>query len=64
MKNVCCALFGFSALLLLIGVYSKFAGQGSWVMDFPPVTWWRASMAAVIYSIALTLITRGERAGA
>ena len=49
MKNVCWALFGFSALLLLIGVYSKFAGQGSWVMDFPPVAWWRASMAAVIY---------------
>ncbi len=64
MKNVCWALFGFSALLLLIGVYSKFAGQGSWVMDFQPVAWWRESMAAVIYSIALALITRGEHAGA
>ena len=64
MKNVCWALFCFSVLLLLIGVYSKFVGQDSWVMDFPPVAWWRASMAAVIYSIALALITRGERAGA
>jgi len=64
MKNVCWALFGFSVLLLLIGVYSKFVGQGSWVMDFPPVAWWRASMAAVIYSIALALITRGEHVGA
>jgi hypothetical protein len=64
MKNVCWALFGFSALLLLIGVYSKFAGEGSFVMDFPPVAWWRASMAAVMYSIALSLIARGDRAGA
>ncbi len=64
MKNVCWALFGFSALLLLIGVYSKFAGEGSFVMDFPPVAWWRASMAAVMYSIALSLIMRGDRAGA
>ncbi len=64
MKNVCWALFGFSVLLFLIGVYSKFAGPGSWVMDFAPVGWWRASMAAVMYSIALSLISRGERAGA
>jgi hypothetical protein len=64
MKNICWALFGFSALLLLIGVYSKFAGQDAWVMDFRPVAWWRASMAAVIYAMALTMITRGEHAGA
>ena len=62
MKNVCWALFGFSVLLLLIGIYSKFAGEGSFVMDFPPVAWWRASMAAVIYSIALALITPGKTA--
>ena len=62
MKNVCWALFGFSALLFLIGIYSKFVGQDSFVMGFAPVAWWRASMAAVMYSIALSLITRGERA--
>jgi hypothetical protein len=33
-------------------------------MGFEPVAWWRASMAAVMYSIALSLISRGERAGA
>jgi hypothetical protein len=64
MKNVCWALFGFSVLLFLIGTYSKFAGEDSFVMNFPPVAWWRASMAAVMYSIALSLISRGERAGA
>jgi len=64
MKNACWALFGFSILLLLIGVYSKFVGQDSWVMGFQPVAWWRASMAAVMYAMALALITRGERAGA
>jgi hypothetical protein len=64
MKNICWALFGLSALLLLIGVYSKFTGDGSGVMGFEPVAWWRASMAAVMYSIALSLISRGEHAGA
>jgi hypothetical protein len=49
--------------LLLIGVYSKFAGLESHVLGFPPVAWWRASMAAVIYSMALTLISKQDRAG-
>lgn len=60
MKNVCWALFGLSVLLFLVGTYSKFAGPGSFVMDFPPVAWWRAAMAAVIYSMALSMITRAE----
>lgn len=60
MKNVCWALFGLSALLMLVGSYSKLSGQD--VMDFDPIVWWRGAMAAVIYSIALALIPRVDRA--
>ena len=63
MKNFCWVLFGFSVLLLLVGVYSKIAGSGSHVLGFPPVAWWRASMAAVIYSMALSMISRTDRQG-
>ena len=58
MKNVCWALFGLSALLLLIGVYSKFTGDGSGVVGFEPVAWWRASMATVIYAMALSMLSK------
>ena len=58
MKNICWGLFGFSILLLLIGVYSKFAGADGFVFDFRPVAWWRASMTAVIYAMALSMISK------
>ncbi len=58
MKNLCWALFGLSVLLLLIGVYSKLAGLDGHAFGLEPVAWWRASMAAVIYSMALALISK------
>ena len=56
MRMVCWVLLGLSALLFLLGVYSKFAGLGSHVMGFAPVAWWRAAMALAIYSIALKMV--------
>ena len=56
MRNVCWALFGFSVLLFLCGVYSKISGPEGHLFSFQPVAWWRAAMAAVIYVIALRLL--------
>ena len=58
MKNTCWGLFGVSVLFLLIGVYSKVAGADGFVMGFQPVAWWRASMAAVIYAMALSMLSK------
>lgn len=56
MRIICWILLGLSALLFLLGVYSKFAGLQNFVMGFPPVAWWRAAMALAIYSIAFKMI--------
>ena len=57
MKNACWALFGFSVVLFLVGVYAKAAGgQGNFPLDFQPVAWWRAAMALLLYAIGLKII--------
>ena len=55
MKNACWALFGLSAIVFLIGVYAKATG-GSVPLDLPPVAWWRAAMALLLYAIGLKII--------
>lgn len=62
MRIVCWVLLGLSVLLFLIGVYSKFAGLGNFVMGFLPVAWWRAAMAMAIYSIAFKMVHENGKA--
>ncbi len=62
MRGLCWILLALSVVLFLIGGLSKAMDAVWWVY---PVAWWRASMAAVIYAIALTLIQeRGGMRGA
>jgi len=63
MKNVCWGLFALSVLAFLLGVISKIAGPGAWILAFEPVAWWRAAMALVVYAIALRTLGGPERAG-
>jgi hypothetical protein len=61
MRIVCWILLALSALLFLLGVYSKFVGPGNFVMGFVPVAWWRAAMALAIYSIAFKMVHENGR---
>ena len=62
MRGLCWILLALSVVLFLIGGLSKAFDTVWWVI---PVAWWRASIAAVIYAIALTLIhERGGMRGA
>jgi hypothetical protein len=53
MKGLSWILLALSVVLFLIGGLSKAMDATWWVA---PVAWWRASMASVIYAIALALI--------
>ena len=62
MRGLSWILLALSVVLFLIGGLSKSVDVIWWVL---PVAWWRASMAAAIYAIALTLIhERGGMRGA
>ena len=63
MKNVCWGLFGLSVLAFLLGMISKIAGPGAWMLGYEPVAWWRAAMALLMYAIGLQIVAGDERVG-
>lgn len=62
MKNACWILFAVSAVLFLAAAYSKVMGPDHFLFGYPAVSWWRTSMALVIYSMALKIIGTESRA--
>ncbi len=62
MKNACWTLFAVSVVLFLAAVYSKVMGPGHFLFGYPAVSWWRASMAVVIYAMAFKIVGQEGRA--
>jgi hypothetical protein len=61
MKRACWTLFAISVVLLLGSVYSKVIGPDHFLFGYPAVSWWRMSMAFVIYAMALKILGREDR---
>ena len=62
MKKACWALFAVSVVLFLAAAYSKLMGPEHYLFGFAAAGWWRASMALVIYAMALRIIGVDSRA--
>ncbi len=62
MRNACWTLFAVSVVLLLAAVFSKVMGPGHLLFGYAPVSWWRMSMAVVIYAMALKIVGQEGRA--
>jgi hypothetical protein len=62
MNRACWTLFAISVVLLLSSVYSKVMGPGHFLCGYTAVSWWRVSMAVVIYAMALKIIGHEHRA--
>jgi hypothetical protein len=41
-----------SAIIFLVAVWSKFAGQDGWILGFAPQSWWRVSLWMAVFAIA------------
>ncbi len=62
MKNVCWTLFAVSVVLFLGAIYSKLMGPAHFLFGYSAVSWWRASMALVIYALGFKILSAGNRA--
>ena len=61
MKNVSWLLYAVSVVLFLAAGYSKLMGPEHYLFGLAAAGWWRASMALVIYAMALKILgTKGS----
>jgi hypothetical protein len=60
MRNACWTLFAISVVLLLGSMYSKVTTD--FLFGYPAVSWWRLSMAVLLYAMALKILGREDRA--
>ena len=63
MKHVSWVILLLSAIILLVAVYSKFAGQESWVLGFAPQSWWRVSLWLAVFAIGSKMVCPFTKAG-
>ena len=61
MKRACWTLFAVSVVFFLAAVYSKLLGPTHFVFDYAAVSWWRISMALVVYAMALKILGSESR---
>ena len=64
MKRACWTLFAVSVVLFLAAVYSKLLGPDHFVFGYPAISWWRSSIALVIYAMALKILGQEGRVSA
>jgi hypothetical protein len=61
MKRAGWTLYAVSVVLFLAGGYSKLMGPEHFLFGYTAVSWWRASMALVIYAIGLKILSGETR---